>query len=85
MGSLDVEVFETPYHTRHHVCFYVDSDGERAVFTGDALFVCGCGNVNVGGTKEELLSCFRKLGKLPDDTLVVSSWDHCCGGGAIRL
>ena len=76
VGGLDVHVLETPYHTRHHVCFFIDADGERAVFTGDALFVCGCGNVNAGGTKEELLSCFRKLGKLPNDTLVYCGHEY---------
>ena len=37
VGSLSVQVIETPFHTRGHVCYYLDAEGDRAVFTGDTL------------------------------------------------
>eukprot|EP00494_Astrolonche_serrata_P019794 UN20008 len=38
-------------------------------FTGDTLFVGGCGNLNAG-TPKMMHDAFAKLGKLPSDTLV---------------
>lgn len=69
VGGLQVKVIETPFHTRGHVCYFVEADGDRAVFTGDTLFVGGCGNINAGN-KEQLYKAFAKLGSLPPDTLV---------------
>lgn len=61
VGNISVKTLMTPFHTPGHVCFFVDHDGDRAVFTGDTLFVGGCGNLN-DGTKDQLHSAFRKLG-----------------------
>eukprot|EP00035_Acanthoeca_spectabilis_P003624 m.94411 g.94411 ORF g.94411 m.94411 type:complete len:172 (+) comp12246_c0_seq1:329-844(+) len=41
VGKLKISVIETPCHTVGHVCYYVN---EKAVFTGDTLFVAGCGS-----------------------------------------
>lgn len=50
LGSLDVRALYTPCHTRGHVLFYVTprDAAERArtapvLFSGDTLFVGGCG------------------------------------------
>ncbi len=42
------------------------------VFTGDTMFVAGCGNFNAG-TPAQMRAAFDKLKALPGDTLV------CCG------
>mmetsp|Transcript_70870 Transcript_70870/g.162514 ORF Transcript_70870/g.162514 Transcript_70870/m.162514 type:complete len:191 (+) Transcript_70870:271-843(+) len=51
--------------------FFVDpEDGTPpSVFTGDTLFVGGCGNFNAG-TPQMMTEAFLKLGSLPPDTLV---------------
>ena len=42
-------VLYTPCHTPGHVTFVVDNPGgPKSVFTGDTLFVAGCGNFNAG-------------------------------------
>lgn len=69
VGNLKIQTIETPFHTTGHVCFFVEHDGETAVFTGDTLFVAGCGNLNAGN-KSQLFTAFRKLGSLPKPTLV---------------
>jgi len=69
MGDLDIKVLATPFHTPGHVCYYVEHDNHRAVFTGDTLFVAGCGNLNAG-TKSQLHHAFKVLGALPKDTLI---------------
>jgi len=44
-NSIDIHCYSTPGHTTTHVCYYVldNSTGERALFTGDTLFLAGCG------------------------------------------
>jgi glyoxylase-like metal-dependent hydrolase (beta-lactamase superfamily II) len=37
LAGLRVTVLATPGHTTDSVCFLVDGDGERAVFTGDTI------------------------------------------------
>ena len=73
VGELSLSVLETPCHTVGHVCFVAEAaeDGgggvQRAVFTGDTLFVGGCGNFNTG-TPAQMHGAFRKLLSLPPDT-----------------
>ena len=74
-GEAEIEVIETPGHTKTSVCYYKrasEGGSERIVWTGDTLFVGGCGRIlECGpGTMWESL---MKLAKLPDDTVV------CCG------
>jgi len=70
VGNLTIQGIHTPCHTQGHVCYYVDvNDGPNSVFTGDTLFVGGCGHF-FDGTPKQMHSAFKKLGALPDDTLV---------------
>jgi len=46
IGSLKVTCLFTPCHTTGHICYYVQTDEREdsaAVFTGDTLFIGGCG------------------------------------------
>ena len=75
-GEVEIEIIGTPGHTKTSVCYYYkrasEGGGESIVWTGDTLFVGGCGRIlECGpGTMWESL---MKLAKLPDDTVV------CCG------
>lgn len=71
VGNLTINVLQTEFHTPGHVCYYVKSQKNvpGSVFTGDTLFIGGCGNLN-SGTKEQLHRAFSKLGNLPTETLV---------------
>jgi hydroxyacylglutathione hydrolase len=66
IGETTVRVLFTPCHTPGHVCYLV---GDLHVFTGDTLFVSGCGNFNQG-TPEQMTSAFDKLMGLPNSTQV---------------
>lgn len=44
LGALRVQCLHTPAHTRGHICYVIDD----AVFTGDTLFVSGCGKLFEG-------------------------------------
>uniref|UniRef100_A0A915EA20 hydroxyacylglutathione hydrolase n=1 Tax=Ditylenchus dipsaci TaxID=166011 RepID=A0A915EA20_9BILA len=45
IGDLRVKALSTPCHTSTHICYYItdQANNERAVFTGDTLFIGGCG------------------------------------------
>ena len=75
LGSLDVHTFHTPGHTTSHCCYFVldPKSKDKAVFTGDTLFIAGCGRL-FEGTPEQMDNSLNKLlGGLPDDTVRVTS------------
>lgn len=70
VGSLKVHVLSTPCHTPGHICFFVNEENETpVVFTGDTLFVGGCGNFNSGTPAQMVSAMISTLGKLPKNTL----------------
>ncbi|OZJ05134.1 hypothetical protein BZG36_01349 [Bifiguratus adelaidae] len=71
VGNLKVTALHTPGHTMGSICFYVeDPKGEKGVWTGDTLFIAGCGKFFEGTAEDMYHSLVEVLGKLPDDTLV---------------
>eukprot|EP00051_Salpingoeca_urceolata_P006900 m.91429 g.91429 ORF g.91429 m.91429 type:complete len:264 (-) comp15038_c0_seq1:27-818(-) len=66
VGGLRVQCLDTACHTPGHICYYVAD----AVFTGDTMFVAGCGNFNSGTPKQMHHAMLEKLGSLPPDTRV---------------
>ena len=76
VGNLELKVLSTPCHTKGHVCFVaLPKDAPQLAFTGDTLFVGGCGNFNKG-TPEQMADNFQKLGSLADDTLVYCGHEY---------
>lgn len=66
-GAFKLGVLHTPGHTPGSVCY----TGDKAVFTGDTLFIGECGRVDLpGSSAEELYGSFVKLSKLPDENAV---------------
>ena len=66
----------TPCHTTGHICYFVHSNSAGsaplppAVFTGDTLFIGGCGRF-FEGTAEQMHHALNVvLAGLPDETLV---------------
>lgn len=39
--GITVEALHTPCHTQDSICYYVQDGNEKAVFTGDTLFIAG--------------------------------------------
>ncbi|KAI7850575.1 beta-lactamase-like protein [Circinella umbellata] len=74
LGSIIVTPLHTPCHTKGHVCYYVTdpSTNEKAVFTGDTLFVAGVGKFYEGDARDMYRILFHVISKLPDDT-----WVYC--------
>lgn len=70
VGSLTIKCLATPCHTTGHICYLVESDGEpAAVFTGDTLFVAGCGKFFEGTPDEMYSALIEKLSVLPGATV----------------
>lgn len=76
-GGEEVQVIETPGHTRGHICFYFPDSG--VLFTGDTLFLMGCGRL-FEGSAEEMFKSLSKIKALPDDTHVYCGHEYTVSG-----
>lgn len=78
VGKLTVQCLLTPCHTSGHVCYFVPAaDGQPpAVFTGDTLFVAGCGKFFEGTADQMYRALVERLSKLPDDTRVFCGHEY---------
>jgi len=63
-----IRVIAVPGHTRSHVAYYC-ANGRGMLWTGDAMFVGGCGRP-FEGTPKEMWRSLRKLRELPEETQV---------------
>lgn len=73
VGRAAFEVLLTPGHTRSHVCFYAAPHG--LLFTGDTLFVGGCGRI-LEASAADLWASLEKLARLPDNTMVFCGHEY---------
>jgi glyoxylase-like metal-dependent hydrolase (beta-lactamase superfamily II) len=72
-GPYTIECIHTPGHSPGSQCFLVDGN----LFTGDTLFVDGCGRVDLpGGSPKELIASLKKLSFLPRETVVFPGHDY---------
>eukprot|EP00622_Pseudochattonella_farcimen_P000491 FR734996.1.p1 GENE.FR734996.1~~FR734996.1.p1 ORF type:complete len:218 (+),score=10.39 FR734996.1:67-654(+) len=71
-GCATVTCLLTPGHTNGHMSYYVTTpDGKPGhVFTGDCLFIGGCGRFFEGSPSQMYDSLYSKIAHLPDDTNV---------------
>jgi sulfur dioxygenase len=73
-GGEQIKVIATPGHTRGSISFL----WRDRVFTGDSLFIGGCGRTDFqGGDAGALYDCItQRLFTLPDETLVYPGHDY---------
>lgn len=91
LGSLKIECLSTPCHTKGHICYYVtgptldtsqtgstntSTEAERVVFTGDTLFIAGCGRFFEGTPEQMDYNLNTILGSLPPDTRVYCGHEY---------
>lgn len=72
MGSISIRCLETPFHTLGHICYLCSEEGspERNIFTGDTLFIGGCGRCFAGTPQQMYTSLIDTLARLPADVKV---------------
>ena len=73
IGSLRGRVIGIPAHTNGHIAYHFGS--LDAVFTGDTLFIAGCGRV-FEGNAGTMVSSLAKLAALPDTTQVYCGHEY---------
>jgi hydroxyacylglutathione hydrolase len=83
LGSLPVEVFDTPGHAAGHVTYHLP--GEQAAFVGDVLFVMGCGRVLPGGLMEQMWASLQRVASFPDATTLYGGHDYTVANGRFAL
>ncbi|XP_046815680.1 hydroxyacylglutathione hydrolase, mitochondrial isoform X1 [Vespa crabro] len=77
IGNLNVQCLATPCHTTGHICYYITGEGDTpAVFTGDTLFVGGCGRFFEGTADQMYKALIDILGKLPNETKVYCGHEY---------
>ncbi len=72
LGDQTAEVIGTPGHTRTSVCYHLPATaggGPGSVFTGDTLFVGGCGRP-MECHAQTLWKSLQRLAALPEETLL---------------
>ncbi|MBN1817110.1 MAG: hydroxyacylglutathione hydrolase [Sedimentisphaerales bacterium] len=77
MDGIKVRIIPTPGHTKDGVCYLISSPDAPtgALFTGDTLFIAGCGRALETDMKT-LYESLQKLSSLPDDTLIYPGHDY---------
>jgi hydroxyacylglutathione hydrolase len=82
LGSLDVAILHVPGHTLGAIAYVVSdlgdgagAPGSRAVFTGDTMFVAGCGRL-FEGSPAQMFDSLRKITALPGDTRVYCGHEY---------
>jgi len=73
LGHAVAEVFETPGHTTGHVVYFFPDN--PALFSGDTLFVMGCGRLFEEGPAE-MWTSLSKLMTLPPETKVYCGHEY---------
>jgi len=71
VGGIAFRVLFTPGHTQDSVCFFIGDE----LFTGDTLFVAGCGRL-FEGTPGEMLASLRRLLTLSPSTVVRTGHEY---------
>ncbi len=84
LGDLEITALTTPGHTSGGISFLVEAGEEKAVFTGDTLFVGGCGRLFECDAKT-MWDSLQKLAGLDENTKVycgheytVENFDFAC-------
>ena len=78
IGAMTVACLATPGHTKGSMCFSVTCEGADApaVFTGDTLFVGGCGRLFEGEAEDLWPAIEAKLLPLPPETRVYCGHEY---------
>lgn len=77
-GSFEVQVLETPGHTRGAATYYIAdavAPGTGVVFTGDTMFSMGCGRL-FEGTPAQMWHSLQKIAALPPSTLIYCGHEY---------
>ncbi|XP_076896639.1 hydroxyacylglutathione hydrolase cytoplasmic-like [Bidens hawaiensis] len=77
-ADINILSLHTPCHTKGHISYYLTGkeEDEPAVFTGDTLFVAGCGKFFEGTAEQMYESLCVTLASLPKPTQVYCGHEY---------
>jgi len=75
VGNVRARAIHIPGHTLGAVAYVIERDDGRAVFTGDTLFLAGCGRL-FEGTPAQMHASLSSLAALADDTRVYCGHEY---------
>ncbi|XP_039348961.1 hydroxyacylglutathione hydrolase-like protein isoform X2 [Mauremys reevesii] len=78
-GDINVRCLFTPCHTSGHMCYFMweeNSPDAPALFSGDTLFIGGCGKFFEGTAEQMYKNLTEILGALPKDTKVFCGHEY---------
>jgi len=83
-GSLKIKALYTPCHTRGHILFYITSadgatPGDPILFSGDTLFVAGCGRFFEGDAAQMTQALTEVIPQLPKETKIFCGHEYTLG------
>ena len=81
-ANQQVKAIATPGHTLDMINYYCET--QKLLFSGDSLFVLGCGRL-FEGEGPMMWASLLKLKSLPQDTLVYSSHEYSLANAAFAL
>ncbi|KAL8880649.1 MAG: hypothetical protein Q9198_001985 [Flavoplaca austrocitrina] len=74
--QISVRALHTPCHTQDSICWLMEDGDEKVVFTGDTLFIGGCGRFFEGTPAQMHTALNKTLAALPDDTKVYPGHEY---------
>ncbi len=75
VGGISVEVMLVPGHTLGAIAFVARAGGKTAVFTGDTMFLAGCGRL-FEGTPADMHKSLQRIVALPADTQIYCGHEY---------
>jgi hydroxyacylglutathione hydrolase len=81
-SSLTFEMLYLPGHTTGHIAYYCPK--LQALFSGDVLFMMGCGRL-FEGTPAQMLSSLKRIAQLPDETQIYCAHEYTQHNGRFAL
>lgn len=93
VGQTTWRCLHTPGHTKGSFCFYLDrehagaakGDGTPLLISGDTLFHASMGRTDLpGGSERDMAASLKRLGELPDETVVLPGHNSPTTIGAER-
>lgn len=82
LGAAQARILEIPAHTSAHIAYWFED--AKAAFTGDTLFLMGCGRL-FEGTPAMMSASLAKLAGLPGDTRVFCGHEYTLNNGRFAL
>jgi hydroxyacylglutathione hydrolase len=81
-GQRQIDVYETPGHTRGHIVYYLPE--AKAAFVGDTLFAMGCGRL-FEGSPEQMWHSLQKILRWPEETKLYCAHEYTLANGRFAL